>query len=97
MVRTLSSKIPKRREFDRYLKGLREVAEGEDGTESDPIAKYLEGNGMRCPRCGAANVRWGQISATGGGEHIEAERECGGCGATWRDMMRLVGYEGIGL
>ena len=53
--------------------------------------KYLERGGICCPFCGSTAVAGGHIVA----QHTNAwaEVECEDCGAQWRDVYSMTGYE----
>ena len=57
-------------------------------------AEYAAGAGVSCPFCGS-----GDLEVVGGpqadGRDCWQEVECRACRKTWRDVYRLVGYEGM--
>lgn len=56
-------------------------------------AEYVTQQGIYCPRCHSDKIDGGTFeeTETGGIQHIH----CVACGATWDDVLRLVGYENL--
>lgn len=56
-------------------------------------AEYVTQQGVYCPRCHSDKIDGGKFeeTETGGIQHIR----CAACGATWHDILRLVGYDDL--
>jgi DNA-directed RNA polymerase subunit M/transcription elongation factor TFIIS len=55
--------------------------------------EYVESAGQTCPKCFSYQISYHGAFETEGPEGWQ-NVECESCGATWKDLFRLVGYEG---
>jgi hypothetical protein len=54
--------------------------------------QYVKKNGGVCPHCGEDQIEGESVEIDGG--EATQDVSCLGCGATWTDLYKLVGYIG---
>lgn len=53
--------------------------------------EYVQHSGVRCPYCGSPDLDGGSVTVDAGAAWQGIS--CNGCGESWQDQYKLVGYQ----